>query len=119
MNPPVAQVVGRFSSIASLSDQGFENIKPFLNNRGGLQNLRLWSCASIWRSFEGVYKLSCPEVLLRVKQYSRAVDMWSSSCAMAEFLAKEPLLPRKSPIHEKDMIFKTLRIPIEKILALF
>nr|XP_024363927.1 cyclin-dependent kinase G-2-like [Physcomitrium patens] len=56
-----------------------------------------------------------PELLLGARKYSTAIDMWSLGCIMAEFLAKEPLFPGKSPIDEIDKIFKTLGTPNEKI----
>ena len=56
-----------------------------------------------------------PELLLGARKYSTPIDMWSLGCIMAEFLAKEPLFPGKSPIDEIDKIFKTLGTPNEKI----
>ena len=56
-----------------------------------------------------------PELLLGARKYSTPIDMWSLGCIMAEFLAKEPLFPGKSPIDELDRIFKTLGTPNEKI----
>ncbi|GJP49655.1 hypothetical protein CLOM_g8838 [Closterium sp. NIES-68] len=56
-----------------------------------------------------------PELLLGVRKYSTAVDMWSAGCIMAELLCKEPLLPGKSELDQIDKIFKLLGTPTEKI----
>ena len=36
-----------------------------------------------------------PEVLLAVKQYTCAMDMWSVGCIFAELLLRKPILPGK------------------------
>jgi mitogen-activated protein kinase 1/3/mitogen-activated protein kinase 6 len=36
-----------------------------------------------------------PEVLLSVKRYSYAMDMWSIGCIFGELLTRRPLLPGK------------------------
>eukprot|EP00850_Spirogloea_muscicola_P014616 SM000106S13964 [mRNA] locus=s106:281759:284864:- [translate_table: standard] len=56
-----------------------------------------------------------PELLLGVKTYSTAIDMWSLGCIMAELLGKEPLFPGKSEIDQLDKIFRELGTPNEKI----
>uniref|UniRef100_A0A0C9RYV4 cyclin-dependent kinase n=1 Tax=Wollemia nobilis TaxID=56998 RepID=A0A0C9RYV4_9CONI len=56
-----------------------------------------------------------PELLLGIKKYSTAIDMWSVGCIMAELLAKEPLFNGKSEIDQLDKMFKTLGTPNEKI----
>ncbi|KAL6520530.1 hypothetical protein OROMI_032292 [Orobanche minor] len=56
-----------------------------------------------------------PELLLGVKQYSTAIDMWSLGCIMAELLSKEPLFSGKTEFDQLDKIFKMLGTPNEKI----
>ena len=36
-----------------------------------------------------------PEVLLAVKHYTSAMDMWSIGCIFAELLLRKPILPGK------------------------
>ncbi|TXG51310.1 hypothetical protein EZV62_023834 [Acer yangbiense] len=56
-----------------------------------------------------------PELLLGMKKYSTAVDMWSVGCIMAELLAKKPLFNGKTEADQIDKIFKTLGTPTETI----
>ncbi|GAU44990.1 hypothetical protein TSUD_184910 [Trifolium subterraneum] len=56
-----------------------------------------------------------PELLLGAKKYSKAIDMWSVGCIMAELLSKEPLFKGKTEIEQIDKIFRTLGTPDEKI----
>jgi cell division cycle 2-like protein len=56
-----------------------------------------------------------PELLLGAKKYSKAIDMWSVGCIMAELLSKEPLFKGKTEIEQLDKIFRTLGTPDEKI----
>ncbi|XP_039069397.1 cyclin-dependent kinase G-2-like isoform X2 [Hibiscus syriacus] len=56
-----------------------------------------------------------PELLLGAKKYSKAVDMWSVGCIMAELLAKDPLFKGTSEIDQLRKIFDTLGVPNEKI----
>ena len=37
-----------------------------------------------------------PELLLGDRKYTTAVDMWSAGCVMAEFWARNPIMPGKS-----------------------
>ena len=34
-----------------------------------------------------------PEVMLTFKEYTRAIDMWSVGCVLAEMLSGKPLFP--------------------------
>nr|XP_028951993.1 cyclin-dependent kinase G-2-like isoform X2 [Malus domestica] len=56
-----------------------------------------------------------PELLLGVKEYSTAIDMWSLGCIMAELLSKEPLFNGKTEFDQLDKIFKILGTPNETI----
>ncbi|GMH27674.1 hypothetical protein Nepgr_029517 [Nepenthes gracilis] len=56
-----------------------------------------------------------PELLLGVKQYSTAIDMWSLGCIMAELLSKESLFNGKTEIDQLDKIFRILGTPNETI----
>ncbi|CAG8641786.1 1594_t:CDS:2, partial [Acaulospora colombiana] len=56
-----------------------------------------------------------PELLLGIKEYSTAVDMWSVGCIFGELVNKEPLLPGRAEVDQLDKIFKLLGTPNEKI----
>ncbi|AES91061.1 putative protein-serine/threonine kinase CMGC-CDK-PITSLRE family [Medicago truncatula] len=55
-----------------------------------------------------------PELLLGAKKYSKAIDMWSLGCIMAELISKEPLFKGKTEVEQLDKIFRTLGTPDEK-----
>ncbi|KAJ3015559.1 Cyclin-dependent kinase 2, partial [Thoreauomyces humboldtii] len=54
-----------------------------------------------------------PEILLGVKTYSTAIDMWSIGCIFAEMAMRHPLFPGDSEIDELFRIFRTLGTPNE------
>lgn len=45
-----------------------------------------------------------PELLLGMKQYSTAIDMWSLGCIMAELLSKEPLFNGKTEFDQIEKV---------------
>jgi len=47
-----------------------------------------------------------PELLLGVKEYSTAIDMWSVGCIFAEFLVMQAIWQGKSEIDQLQKIFK-------------
>lgn len=55
-----------------------------------------------------------PELLLGIREYSAAVDMWSVGCIFAEFLLKEPLMSGKSELFQMTKMFKLLGTPTLK-----
>lgn len=55
-----------------------------------------------------------PEILLGMKNYTTAIDMWSVGCIMAELLSKKPLFDGNREMEQIDKIFKTLGTPNEK-----
>ena len=55
-----------------------------------------------------------PELLLGVKEYSTAVDMWSCGCIMAEILTKNPIFNGRTEIAQLDQIFRVLGVPDEE-----
>ncbi|KAM0033215.1 putative protein-serine/threonine kinase CMGC-CDK-PITSLRE family [Helianthus debilis subsp. tardiflorus] len=56
-----------------------------------------------------------PELLLEMKNYSTAVDMWSVGCIMAELLSGKPLFDGNKEVEQIDKIFRTLGTPDESI----
>uniref|UniRef100_I2CPA2 Cyclin-dependent kinase 2 homolog n=2 Tax=Nannochloropsis gaditana TaxID=72520 RepID=I2CPA2_NANGC len=55
----------------------------------------------------------CPELLLGVKTYSTAVDIWSIGCIMGEVLTGKPLFRADTDIAQLEAIFKILGTPTE------
>uniref|UniRef100_A0A915PV56 cyclin-dependent kinase n=1 Tax=Setaria digitata TaxID=48799 RepID=A0A915PV56_9BILA len=56
-----------------------------------------------------------PELLLGVKEYSTAVDMWSCGCIFAEFVKLKPLFPGKGEMDQINKIFMDLGTPDDNI----
>ncbi|MFH4978448.1 hypothetical protein AB6A40_005157 [Gnathostoma spinigerum] len=56
-----------------------------------------------------------PELLLGVREYSTAVDMWSVGCIFGEFLRLKPLFPGKGEVDQIEKIFLELGTPSDKI----
>ncbi|KAI5190976.1 cyclin-dependent kinase 2 [Nematocida minor] len=56
-----------------------------------------------------------PELLLGVKNYSMAVDVWSLGCIISEFALLKPLFPGDSEIDQIYKIFQTLGTPNEQV----
>ena len=55
-----------------------------------------------------------PELLLGIKKYSTAIDMWSVGCLFGEFLQMKPLFQGKSEYQQLTLIFQLMGIPTEK-----
>lgn len=55
-----------------------------------------------------------PEILLGSQQYSKAVDMWSAGCIMAEILMEKVLFAGKSSLNQIELIIELLGRPSEK-----
>jgi serine/threonine protein kinase len=54
----------------------------------------------------------CPELLLAPHvAYTRAVDMWSVGCILAEIVNREPLFPGRSYVHQVQLILETIGTP--------
>ncbi|KAJ4462666.1 putative Cyclin-dependent kinase G-2 [Paratrimastix pyriformis] len=55
-----------------------------------------------------------PELLLGLRKYTAAVDMWSVGCLFAEFITGEPLFPGKGELDQLTKIFGLLGAPDER-----
>ncbi|KAF9430729.1 Cyclin-dependent kinase 3 [Podila epigama] len=56
-----------------------------------------------------------PEILMGLRHYSTAVDMWSIGCIFAEMVTKKALFPGDSEIDEMFRIFRVCGTPNETI----
>lgn len=56
-----------------------------------------------------------PEILLGGKEYSTAVDIWSTACIMVEMITRHPLFPGDSEIDQLFKIFKLCGTPNESL----
>ncbi|KAL6913190.1 hypothetical protein ACHAPO_005131 [Fusarium lateritium] len=55
-----------------------------------------------------------PELLLGIKTYDAAVDMWSVGCIFGELLTREPLLQGKNEVDQVSRIFELCGVPTEE-----
>lgn len=60
-------------------------------------------------------RYKAPELLLGMKVYTTAVDMWSIGCLMAEVLSNRPLFNGKTELEQINNIFRTLGTPDDLI----
>jgi len=52
-----------------------------------------------------------PEVMLTFKEYTRAIDIWSVGCVLAEMLSGKPLFPGRDYHHQLSLILDILSTP--------
>lgn len=52
-----------------------------------------------------------PEVMLTAAKYSKAMDIWSCGCILAELFAKRPICPGKDYRHQLMLIFSIIGTP--------
>lgn len=57
-----------------------------------------------------------PELILRLSNYGKPVDMWAVGCILGELYGRQPLMPGKSSIHQLHEIVKYLGSPREKFI---
>ncbi|KAK9236223.1 kinase-like domain-containing protein [Lipomyces kononenkoae] len=57
----------------------------------------------------------CPELLFGTKNYTSAIDLWSTGCIMGELVCRKPLLPGESEKQQIDLIVDLLGAPNERI----
>ncbi|KAF5310800.1 hypothetical protein D9619_008062 [Psilocybe cf. subviscida] len=52
-----------------------------------------------------------PEIMLTFKQYTKAIDIWSVGCILAEMLSGKPLFPGRDYHHQLTLILDILGTP--------
>jgi len=52
-----------------------------------------------------------PEVILSRERYTKAVDMWSVGCILAELMGRKPLFPGRDSFHQITLIVSILGTP--------
>jgi len=52
-----------------------------------------------------------PEIMLSWKEYTKAIDVWSVGCILAEILGRKPLFPGKDYMHQLHLIIDILGTP--------
>uniref|UniRef100_A0A7S2JNX2 Mitogen-activated protein kinase n=1 Tax=Cyanoptyche gloeocystis TaxID=77922 RepID=A0A7S2JNX2_9EUKA len=54
-----------------------------------------------------------PEIMLSSREYTKAIDVWSTGCIFAELLGRKPLFPGKDYIHQLNLIIDVLGCPTD------
>ena len=54
-----------------------------------------------------------PEVILNASEYSKAVDIWSVGCIMAELFGRQPLFPGEDFLDQVQRIISVLGTPTQ------
>ena len=92
-----------------------------VNNRGELK-ICDFGLARVYGEPLGAYTPTvvtlwyrAPELLLGVRRYGPAIDVWSLGCVMAELLASEPLFTGKTEIDQLSKMFATLGAPSDAV----
>ncbi|KAI1201025.1 kinase-like protein [Nemania serpens] len=57
-----------------------------------------------------------PELLLHLKRYTTAIDMWGVGCVFGEMLVGKPILAGESDAHQLDIIFDLVGTPTEETM---
>lgn len=52
-----------------------------------------------------------PEIILTFQSYTKAIDMWSVGCILAEMLTGKPLFPGKDYVQQLTLVIQTLGTP--------
>jgi mitogen-activated protein kinase 1/3 len=52
-----------------------------------------------------------PEIMLNSKAYTKAIDVWSIGCIMAEMLGPRALFPGKNYLHQLVLILSVIGTP--------
>ncbi|RMZ73155.1 serine threonine- kinase bur1 [Pyrenophora seminiperda CCB06] len=52
-----------------------------------------------------------PELLLQLRRYTPAIDMWGAGCVFGEMFKRKPILAGQSDIHQAQIIFELVGSP--------
>jgi serine/threonine-protein kinase BUR1 len=55
-----------------------------------------------------------PELLLQLRRYTPAIDMWGAGCVFGEMFKRKPILAGQSDIHQAQIIFEMIGSPNEQ-----
>lgn len=57
-----------------------------------------------------------PELLLQLRRYTPAIDMWGVGCVFGEMFRRQPILAGKSDLNQVQAIFDMVGSPTEETM---
>lgn len=57
-----------------------------------------------------------PELLLQLRRYTPAIDMWGAGCVFGEMFKRKPILAGQSDLHQAQIIFELVGSPNEQTM---
>jgi serine/threonine-protein kinase BUR1 len=57
-----------------------------------------------------------PELLLQLRRYTPAIDMWGAGCVFGEMFKRKPILAGQSDIHQAQIIFELIGSPNDQTM---
>ncbi|KAH8733162.1 kinase-like domain-containing protein [Phaeosphaeriaceae sp. PMI808] len=57
-----------------------------------------------------------PELLLQLRKYTPAIDMWGAGCVFGEMFKRKPILAGQSDIHQAQIIFELVGSPNDQTM---
>lgn len=57
-----------------------------------------------------------PELLLQLRKYTPAIDMWGAGCVFGEMFKRKPILTGQSDLHQATIIFELVGSPTEQTM---
>ncbi|PVI07631.1 Pkinase-domain-containing protein [Periconia macrospinosa] len=57
-----------------------------------------------------------PELLLQLRRYTPAIDMWGAGCVFGEMFKRKPILAGQSDLHQAQIIFEMVGSPNEQTM---
>jgi len=57
-----------------------------------------------------------PELLLQLRRYTPAIDMWGAGCVFGEMFKRKPILAGQSDIHQAQIIFELVGYPDDETM---
>jgi mitogen-activated protein kinase 7 len=58
-----------------------------------------------------------PEIMLAFRNYTKAIDMWSVGCILAELLGQKPLFKGRDYVDQLNQILGVLGTPDDQTLS--
>jgi serine/threonine-protein kinase BUR1 len=55
-----------------------------------------------------------PELLLQLRRYTPAIDMWGAGCVFGEMFKRKPILTGKSDLHQAEIIWELVGTPTDQ-----